>query len=625
MCGINGFTFMHENCKEQNKIVIAEMNSRIFHRGPDENGTYVDSHTAIGMTRLSIIDLATGKQPITNEDGTLKIVFNGEIYNYRQVRNTLIEKGHVFKTKSDTEVVLHAYETYGKECLKILKGMFAFAIYNLKDGSLFLARDRIGEKPLYYAQTKNAFVFASELKSILSTNLIEKRINKTALAQYLMLTYISAPLTIFENVYKLPAAHYMAVSATGTVQVEPYWDLIYDEKEKLKDYDVCKKALRKTLFDAVENCMVSDVPIGTFLSGGIDSTIITGILSKISNEPVNTFTIGFRNKKYDESDRAELVAKMYHTNHHVYFIEYKNILDNIDRVIANMDEPFADSSLIATYTVSQLARQEVKVILTGDSGDELFAGYEKYLIGYYSNMYNKLPRLIRENVIKPAVNILPADNRFVQKATKVIENSCFDVFSQRRNLMCLGAKYDSIHQLLTYDSVNTLDFIKQYYDKYADIACEEDCALYTDLKVVLEGDMLCKVDRASMLASLETRVPMLYPDVVELAAQIPAEFKIKSGNKKIILKETFADLIPDKLLTAPKKGFAVPMADWLKHELKEDLLAALDKTVLEKQGLLNPDYVQQLLHEHLSGKRNHSSILWTIYVFEKWYVNYFQG
>ena len=625
MCGINGFAFFQNSEKDRNEKLINEMNGRIYHRGPDDNGNYADSHMAIGMTRLSIIDLSTGEQPITNEDGTLKIVFNGEIYNYREIRKTLLEKGHIFQTESDTEVVLHAFEEFGKDCTNVLKGMFAFAIYNLVDGSLFLARDRIGEKPLYYTKTENVFIFASELKSILATDLIEKRINKTAFAQYLMLTYIPAPLTILENVYKLPAAYYMTVLATGEIETAQYWDVVYNEKDKITDYDECKRMLRKSLFDAVEHCMVSDVPIGAFLSGGIDSTIITGIMSSISDAPVNTFTIGFRDKNYDESDRAALASKQHRTNHHVYYIDYKNMLDNIDRLLANMDEPFADSSLIPTYTVSQLARQEVKVVLTGDAGDELFAGYEKYLIGYYSDLYNKLPRLVRKGVIEPAVHVLPANHPLVRKANKVIENSRADIFAQRRNLMCLGAKYDTINRLLRYDGCDALDFIRAYYDRYADSACEVDRTLYTDLKVVLEGDMLFKVDRASMLASLETRVPVLYPDVVELAAKIPANFKIKAGNKKIILKDTFSDLIPEKLLTAPKKGFSVPMADWLKHELREELTAVLDPVVLEKQGLLNPDYVQLLLQEHLSGKRNHNGILWAIYVFEKWYANYFES
>ena len=624
MCGINGFAFFQNSEEDLNEKLINEMNDHIIHRGPDENGSYTDSHTAIGMTRLSIIDLSTGKQPITNEDGTLKIVFNGEIYNYREIRQTLLEKGHVFHTESDTEVVLHAFEEYGNDCTKILKGMFAFAIYNLNDGSLFLARDRIGEKPLYYTKTENAFIFASELKSIFSTNLIEKRINKTALAQYLMLTYIPAPLTILENVYKLSAAHYMIVSAAGEIETAPYWDVVYNEKDKITVYDECKRVLRKSLFDAVEHCMVSDVPIGTFLSGGIDSTIITGIMSKIADKPINTFTIGYKQKSYDESDRAALTAKLHNTNHHLYFIEYKNMLDNIERIIANMDEPFADSSYIPTYTVSQIARQEVKVVLTGDAGDELFAGYDKYLIGHYGDIYKKIPEFIRKGVIENVVNILPADKFFVRKVLKVIENSRLDTYSQRRNLMCLGVKYDTINQLLRYDGSDALNFIQACYNKYADSACEVDRTLYTDLKVVLEGDILFKVDRASMLASLETRAPMLYPDVVETAAKIPAEYKIKGRNKKIILKDTFSDLIPEKLLTAPKIGFGVPIAYWLKNELREELTAVLDPDILEKQGLLNPDYVQLLLQEHLLGKRNHNGILWAIYVFEKWYANYFE-
>ena len=626
MCGINGFYFNYENEEELNKKIILEMNRKITHRGPDDEGSYSDNRCSIGMTRLSIIDLVSGKQPITNEINSLKIVFNGEIYNYKELRKELINKGHIFKTDSDTEVVLHLYEEYGNECVKLLKGMFAFAIYSLSSNTIFLARDRAGEKPLYYYKGENAFVFASELKSIIASNIIEKRINKIALEQYFMLTYIPAPLTILEDVYKLKAGHYMIFANDGSVTIEKYWDIDYSLSNKIESYSDAKNILRETLFSSVEKCMVSDVPIGSFLSGGIDSTIITGIMATISNKPINTFTIGFKDKRFDESDRAALVAKMHNTKHHVFVIDSDNMLNNISKIIDNIDEPFADSSYIPTFTVSDLASKNVKVVLTGDAGDELFAGYDKYLIGYYSNLYEKIPSFIRKNIIETGIKKMPQDNSTVRKINKVVENFNLDIFSQRENLMCLGLKKNQIGKLLAYESEKNLDLISEYYNTFSrENATEIDRTLYTDFKVVLEGDMLCKVDRASMLSSLETRVPFLYPDVIEVASQIPAEYKIKARNKKIILKDTFSDLIPKELLKASKKGFSVPLASWIKNELYEDIAKALDYNKIKKQELLNADFVQQLLNEHIIGAKNNASIIWAIYVFEKWYSNYFEN
>lgn len=626
MCGINGFYFNYENEEELNKKIILEMNRKITHRGPDDEGSYSDNRCSIGMTRLSIIDLVSGKQPITNETNSLKIVFNGEIYNYKELRKELINKGHIFKTDSDTEVVLHLYEEYGNECVKLLKGMFAFAIYSLSSNTIFLARDRAGEKPLYYYKGENAFVFASELKSIIASNIIEKRINKIALEQYFMLTYIPAPLTILEDVYKLKAGHYMIFANDGSVTIEKYWDIDYSLSNKIESYSEAKNILRETLFSSVEKCMVSDVPIGSFLSGGIDSTIITGIMATISNKPINTFTIGFKDKRFDESDRAALVAKMHNTKHHVFVIDSDNMLNNISKIIDNIDEPFADSSYIPTFTVSDLASKNVKVVLTGDAGDELFAGYDKYLIGYYSNLYKKIPSFIRKNIIETGIKKMPQDNSTVRKINKVVENFNLDIFSQRENLMCLGLKKNQIGKLLSYESEKNLDLISEYYNTFSrENATEIDRTLYTDFKVVLEGDMLCKVDRASMLSSLETRVPFLYPDVIEVASQIPAEYKIKARNKKIILKDTFSDLIPKELLKASKKGFSVPLASWIKNELYEDIAKALDYNKIKKQELLNADFVQQLLNEHIIGAKNNASIIWAIYVFEKWYSNYFEN
>jgi asparagine synthase (glutamine-hydrolysing) len=627
MCGINGyFQFNDILSTEEINNRIRTMNNQIIHRGPDEGGIYTNSHAGLGMRRLSIIDLSSGKQPIFNEDRTKVIVFNGEIYNYQPIREKLIEQGHKFTTKSDTEVILHAYEEYGENCLNYFDGMFAFAIYDIAMNTLFLGRDRVGEKPLYYYKNNDFLYFGSEIKSLISTGEIEKEINHDALSQYFQLTYIPAPLTIFENIYKLPAGCYMKVNEKGKVNQESYWDVNYKDTDLITDYSECKRLLRDAVFESVESRMISDVPLGAFLSGGIDSSTIVAVMSKISSQPINTFTIGFNIKEYDESNRAKIVSDQYKTNHHVFYLDYEEALQELDYILDNFDEPFADSSSIPTYMVSKEAKKYVKTVLTGDAGDELFAGYSKYLINYYSNKYNKIPRGIRKTIIEKLIYSFPDKTAITRKIRKVVENSEKDTFSQRRNLMCLGFKDSELNLLLKgYSDKNNLNFIKSYYDKYDGNTDEISQTLYTDLKVVLEGDMLPKTDRMSMLASIETRVPLLSKKIIELAARIPSEYKIDRKNQKKIFKDTFEDLIPDKLKVAPKSGFGVPIDYWFRGPLKEELLKLLNKDFIVSQGLFNHDYIEKILNEHFNGVKNRKSELWALFVFQRWYRRYFDA
>lgn len=415
MCGINGivdFSQHFDSHKIQNLLEI--MNNSIVHRGPDEGGMRITYPVGLGMRRLAIIDLSTGSQPISTEHDDVTIILNGEIYNYKSLKTELEMKGYMFRTQSDTEVVLQAYLEYDTECFTLLKGMFALAIYDARKQKVVLARDRAGEKPLYYYKSDNYMVFASELKSILATDLLRKKISKLALNQYLQLTYIPAPLTIYNDVYKLLPGHYLEISLSGSLTKNQYWDVSYEENNLITDYDQCKRILRETLFNAVEETLVADVPVGTFLSGGIDSTIITGIAHKISGKQLDSFTIGYHQKQFDESNRAKLSSEMHHTNHHVYYLDYNDALSELDKLILNLDEPFADSSYIPTYMVSKFAREHVKTILTGDAGDELFGGYSKYLIGYYSNQYNRLPPWARD-AFKHMLFKFPIDSRLREK------------------------------------------------------------------------------------------------------------------------------------------------------------------------------------------------------------------
>lgn len=623
MCGINGLLQFNNNLNaSQLSELIDRMNEKITHRGPDDEGKFISENIGLGMRRLSIIDLNTGKQPIFNEDGTKVIVFNGEIYNYKVLREELIKKNHVFRTMSDTEVIIHLYEEYGKKSFEKLIGMFSIAIYDITKKSLILVRDRVGEKPLYYTKSQKAFVFSSELKGILTTNYVNKAINSNALNQYLQLTYIPAPLTILEGVYKLQAGYYLEIDSSKNFETKQYWDVSYSNIDMISNFKECKEELRSTVFKAVKECMVSDVPVGAFLSGGIDSTIIVGIMSRISEHPISTFTIGYKQKDYDESNRAQLVADHYKTDHHVYFLESEDIMESINDLLNNVDEPFADSSLIPTYIVSKFAQKKVKVILTGDAGDELFGGYNKYLMGYYSQRYNYIPKWGRK-IIKCIVTWFPDNTTLMHKARKLIDNSKFDPFTQNKNLMSLGFKQVELSQLLVkkYFIQDSLQFIKKVFEKYDQIDFLSK-TLYTDLKVTLEGDMLTKVDRASMLCSLETRVPFLHKDVIELAARIPMKFKISANRTKIIVRDSFSDLIPVKLLHASKKGFGFPIGMLLREELSTELNRLLSMELIRNQGIFDYDYIQTILKEHMTQTKDRSSELWTLFVFNRWYEEY---
>jgi asparagine synthase (glutamine-hydrolysing) len=627
VCGINGYIqFGREKNEDSIKLLIGEMNDKIIHRGPDEDGLYADGKVGLGMRRLSIIGLKDGQQPIFNEDKTLLIIFNGEIYNYKSLKADLVGFGHIFKTSSDTEVILHAFEEYGTDCFKKLKGMYALAIYDLKKEKIIITRDLAGEKPLHYYIDEERLVFASEIKSMFCSDKIKKQIDKDALNRYLSLTYIPAPLTIYKNIYKLLPGHYIEVDLKGNHKITKYWDIVYDDKKLITDYDECKNILRETMFNAVEECMVADVPVGAFLSGGIDSSTVVGIMSRLSKKPIDTFTICYKDKYFDESDLARKTAEINKTNHHEFILDYDEVFDEIDNIVNALDEPFADSSAIPTYMVSKHASKHVKTVLTGDAGDELFAGYQKYLIGYYAAKFNKIPKILKEGIIKKAVYAIPDKTPITRKARKVIDNANKSVFEQRLNLMSLGFKdYEKIRLLNSkYQIMGSLDFIKEYYNVYEGKTAEISLAQYTDFKVVLEGDMFHKVDRMSMHHSLETRSPIVHKDVVELAARIPSKYKINDKNTKMILKDTFKDILPPDVLKGKKRGFSVPIGKWLSSQLKDELLRLLDKDFINAQGLFNYNFIKEILDEHMSMKKNRFSELWLLFVFQRWYKREFK-
>lgn len=627
MCGINGFIKLNNgiDCErydtEWMKSLVHNMNERIIHRGPDSEGLYVDEYCSLGMRRLSIIDIDSGSQPIYTQDHSKVIVFNGEIYNYRELRENLISDGVLFNTKSDTEVVLKGLELYGKDYIKQLEGMFGFCYYDLTTQTWILARDRVGEKPLYYYEGSGFIIFGSELKSLLCTGLIPKEINREALTTYFQLAYIPAPMSIINGVKKMMPSTVLEIKTDGTMKQEQYWRLEIVNDEQYKDYDYCKTKLRTVLFNSVERRMIADVPLGAFLSGGFDSSIIVGIMSRLSSHPIDTFTIGFKEKSYDESALANLVAKRNHTNHHTIILDWGEAIKELDELLDNIDEPFGDPSLVATFVVSKMTKKYVTVALSGDAGDELFAGYNKYLLEYYEEKYRRIPKFLRQTVIEPTVVYLSKKSDLFRKAKKVIANVGISKVIQATRLMSRAFNRDEVEQLLMGLTVNELAFIRQQYEEL--IGADSQKRLqYVDFHTVLEGQMLPKVDRASMKASLETRVPMLDTKVINLAFSMPSDFKIRGTQRKIILKDTFRDLLPDELFKAPKHGFDVPVGVWLDGILKEELRKYSSRDYIDKQKLFNKSFIESAIEEKKILNIDWSTKIWSFFVFQRWYENY---
>ena len=623
MCGIIGAYISKSNDLDVEKFNI--IRDKLSYRGPDSGGTFNKDNVFLGHRRLSIIDLDTGNQPMFDAKGEISIVFNGEIYNFLTIKEELKTLGVIFKTNSDTEVILEGYLAWGLEdCLKRLEGMYAFSIWDNQKKKLFVVRDKFGEKPLYYTQDENGVYFASELKAIVPF-IYKTKISKKALNLFFSLTYIPAPYTIYENVFKLEPGYFLEISDSG-VQEKQFYNLLEQfeeaDKHKIQSYEEAKKQLRDLLFESVRLRMVSDVPLGAFLSGGIDSSIVSAIMSNVSEKPVNTFSIGFKEKAYDESERAKLVADHIQSNHHVYFVDHNDLLGIVDETLSYFDEPFGDSSAIPSMIVAKKAREKVTVVLTGDCADELFGGYEKYLAKHYTDKYNAYPKIARK-AFESFVKLIPhanATNHTLRKMKKVITSASLQPDEQYKQLCSLGYNVEEKSKLL---KPNFAEDVSQHITKYFNERSGDELSktFYSDVKLVLEGDMLTKVDRACMLNSLEARVPFLDSKIVEFSARLPHEFKILVTDKKKILKETFADLLPEEALTFSKKGFGIPIRIWFQKELKEELLSLLSEDFLICQNIFNISYVNKIVEEHMSNKENHSSKLWQLFVFQKWYKN----
>jgi asparagine synthase (glutamine-hydrolysing) len=594
------------------------MSDAIVHRGPDDDGHYSAPGIGLAFRRLSIIDLAGGHQPLSNEDGTVWIAFNGEIYNFEELNRRYLSSGHKFRTRSDTETIVHLYEELGEKCFAELRGMFAIALWDARRQKLLLARDRLGKKPLYYSWDGKRLVFASEIKSLWPAGGISKEMDAQALCDYFSFIYIPAPKTIYRDVCKLQAGYYLVLQGSE-IRETPYWDLRFDDTSRLSEAEWCEAFLAEYR-SAVKSRLVSDVPLGAFLSGGVDSSSVVALMNQFQS-PVTTCSIGFSEDEYDEAKEAKDFAATLGARHFEQIVQPRAI-DLIPKLAWHYDEPFADSSAVPTYYVSQVARRHVTVALSGDGGDESFAGYRRYRLTHRENQLRSyVPAWARKGFFGPLGQIYPklgwaprvfrAKNTFQSLARTHIDGYFHSISvcppSMKKDLL----SGDVWKQLGGYDSV---DVLREHYNR----AGTDDLLSriqYVDIKTYLTDDILTKVDRASMANSLEVRCPLLDHKLMELIAQMPSSLKLRNGKGKYIFKKALETVLPASVLTRKKKGFAVPVAEWFRGELKEFAYEAL---IQRQDDALNGAFVKRCWNQHQEGRRDWSALLWCVLMFKSW-------
>ncbi|MCX6623978.1 MAG: asparagine synthase (glutamine-hydrolyzing) [Acidobacteria bacterium] len=611
MCGIAGIVSLEGTPVYEQEV--RDMCGSIFHRGPDDEGYYFGAGVGLGMRRLSIIDIASGRQPIRNEDGTVWVVFNGEIYNFRELRRELEGRGHAFYTNTDTETIVHLYEEYGKRAVDHLRGMFAFAVWDARKRQLFIARDRLGIKPLYYAESGGRILFASELKSILQLADVERSLNWSAMSH--LFTFLSTPPAeaIIDGVHKLEPGHLLTATPGRAPVIERYWDIEF-QPDHGREVGYFVDRVRELLDESVRLHMVSDVPVGAFLSGGIDSSAIVATAAALTAEPLKTFSIGFSEPDYNELEHARVVAKAFRTDHHELTLG-PDALEQLGDLAWHLDEPFGDSSAIPTYMVSRLAAKSVKVVLSGDGGDELFAGYDKYLVEQRERGYTPLPALAR-SVVGKISRMMPDGMRgrnFLRHMSLAGGERYLDAFTLFRR--------DDMKKLFRPD---VFELLAPYEPWRPKAACLESgngnwlSALQRlDVKNYLPLDILTKVDRMSMAHSIETRVPLLDHKLVEFAATIPPGMNLHGGTTKYVLKQAMRGILPNGIIDRPKRGFAIPLGYWFRGKLGAYVRELLLGESAGSRGFFNGPYIESLIAQHESG-RNLDLQLWTLISFELW-------
>jgi asparagine synthase (glutamine-hydrolysing) len=618
MCGISG-VFEYERVAAIPEEVIHRMNETIVHRGPDDEGIFCSSGIGFGFRRLSIIDLAGGHQPLSNEDGKLWVMLNGEIYNYSELREGLEQKGHKFATHSDTETIVHLYEEFGEGCFAKLRGMFAIALWDSSERKLLLARDRVGKKPLFYSTDSRRVVFGSELKVLLAEGTVSKEMDREALSDYFSCGYIPAPKTIYRSARKVRPGHYIVFSK-GSLREICYWDLSFHKIENRTEDEWCE-LLQHELAEATRIRLMSDVPLGAFLSGGVDSSAVVAAMSKLMDRPVTTCSIGFEEREFDETEHARKVASLFLSEHYEETVK-PSAVDLMDKLAWHYDEPFADSSAIPTYWVSQVARKKVTVALGGDGGDEIFAGYRRYKLDQFeNNLRAYVPPFLRSAVFGPLGRVYPAlawaPRVFRGKATfQSLANGPLEGYFNSISYF----RSDEKSKLFTREFLNslqgyeTIDLFREHYNR-ADTNDLLSRIQYLDIKTYLPDDILAKVDRASMAVSLEVRAPLLDHQLMEKAARIPSRFKLKTGSGKYIFKKSLSSILPGEILHRTKQGFAIPLGKWFRGELKE----LANRMLFERaDGILDQRFLETIWKQHQSGQYDRSAHLWSVLMFRKW-------
>ena len=620
MCGITGVVY-HDQKTAVEATELKRMCDAMRHRGPDDEGFYVEGNVGLGMRRLSVIDLSTGQQPISNEDGSIWIVFNGEIYNFAQLRTELEGRGHEFSTSTDTEVIVHAYEDYGPRCVEKLNGMFAFAIWDARERKLVLARDRVGIKPLYYYAGAQCLIFGSEIKAILEHAQVPRELDLEALDAFLTFEYVPAPMSMFKGIRKLPPGH-VAILQNGHVELQRYWDIEPEECDASEEE--LQHSLYELLKDAVRMRLVSDVPLGAFLSGGIDSSTIVCMMSEVMDRPVKTFSIGFDDPSYNELRYAKTVAEYFGTDHQELVVR-PDIVQLVESLVGFIDEPLADVSIFPTYLVSQLARRDVTVALSGDGGDELFAGYDWYVADRIDRYYRWLPNRLRTRWIPAVVDRIPSMSQkkgVVNKLKRFVEGSVLpaNLRHYRWNTFLTEDRKDMLYT----EELRASVCHQSPFSKFANIleASPDADPLWqvqqADINTFLVDDILVKVDRMSMANSLEVRTPFLDHRVVQFAAGLPSRMRLRGLTTKYILKKSMVGKLPPEVLTRGKEGFSIPIKNWLRQELQPLMHDVLSPQRISQGGFFNVAAVERLKTEHLNGTANHSHQLWPLMIFEIW-------
>ncbi len=623
MCGIAGLVGRTGEVVDADSV--HRMCQTIVHRGPDDEGVYASGRVGLGMRRLSIIDLSGGKQPIHNEDESIWIVFNGEIYNFPELRRELETRGHRFYTHTDTEVIVHLYEDFGADCIKKLRGMFAIALYDQKQDSLLLARDRLGKKPLHYALHEGRLYFGSEIKTILAVAPDLAEVDPEGLLQYFYFGYIPDPFTAFRGIRKLPAGHLMEYR-NNEIKIHQYWDVPEYGTHPPMSEEECLEELERRLQEAVRIRLISDVPLGALLSGGVDSSIVVALMARESSKPVQTFSIGFREEKFNEAQYARTVAERFGTDHHELVLD-PDLEETITYLSGTLEEPFGDSSMLPTYYVCRMARERVTVALSGDGGDELFAGYDRYLTAMERRKFDPVARVLGPIYRKGIHGLIPPGMYGKNLAWNVSLN-------ERDRYLDALSFFPALHReqhLFSAEFLKTAktvpDPLREWQRFYDDAPANDKLSrlLYLDTKTYLNGDILAKVDRMSMASSLEARVPMLDHEFVEWVTSLPVEWKYRSGTRKHILKKLAEQVgIPRDVIHRKKQGFQLPLVEWMRNDQQKFWSVLLEPRTLQR-GYFKPSAIKTLIEEHVQGRRNRSGLLWRMLVLELWHRNFMES